>query len=99
MPAILRDRKIRTTRQPKRLPNHQPSSLTVQSQPPRLQSVAAPQVTLPLLTEPSVEKVRQEEEVELIEEVLQIAQEANQEQITVLGPVNSVSIMLSNERR
>ena len=32
-----------------------------------------------LLTEPSVEEVRQEEEVELIDEVLQLAQEANQE--------------------
>ena len=47
---------------------------------PRLQPAAAPQVTLPLLTELSVEEVRQEEEVELIDEVLQIAQEANQEQ-------------------
>ena len=47
---------------------------------PRLQPAAAPKVTLPLLTELSVEEVRQEEEVELIDEVLQIAQEANQEQ-------------------
>ena len=47
---------------------------------PRLQPAAAPQVTLPLLTEPSVEEVRQDEEVEFIDEVLQIAQEANQEQ-------------------
>jgi len=47
---------------------------------PRLQPAAAPKVTLPLLTEPSVEEVRQDEEVEFIDEVLQIAQEANQEQ-------------------
>ena len=52
---------------------------------PRLQPAAAPKVTLPLLTEPSVEKVRQEEEVELIEEVLQIAQEANQVRWRVLS--------------
>ena len=47
---------------------------------PRLQPAAAPKVTLPLLTEPSVEEVRQDEEVEFIDEVLLIAQEANQEQ-------------------
>ena len=47
---------------------------------PRLQPAAAPLVTLPLLTEPSVEEVRQEEIIELIDEVLQLAQKANQEQ-------------------
>ena len=45
---------------------------------PRLQTATVLQSTL-LLTEPSVEEVRQEEEVELIDEVLQLAQEANQE--------------------
>ena len=46
---------------------------------PRLQPATASLVTLPLLKEAPVEKVHLEEEVEPVDEVLQLAQEADQE--------------------
>ena len=47
---------------------------------PRLQPATASLVTLPLLKEAPVEKVQLEEEVEPVDEVLQLAQEADLEQ-------------------